>query len=142
MFLFLFLFLLQRKGNERKKDWVDLKYFEVLGVIPYLFIFSITCRDSIGWEFWEKERNRGVNIEEVSGILSSYIESITKIVVIPINTYVKPNICSICYESSQCKTLCNHHYCLSCYVEWIHMGNNTQCPYCRHDDVYTIHYYT
>ena len=37
--------------------------------------------------------------------------------------------CSICYEKSNCKTLCNHYYCYKCIEQWYNKQNN--CPMCR-----------
>lgn len=37
--------------------------------------------------------------------------------------------CSICYEQSNCKTLCNHYFCDTCIEKWYSKQNH--CPMCR-----------
>ena len=37
--------------------------------------------------------------------------------------------CSICYEKSNCKTICNHYFCDICIEQWYNKQKN--CPICR-----------
>lgn len=37
--------------------------------------------------------------------------------------------CSVCYEKSNCKTICNHYFCDICIEQWYNKQKN--CPICR-----------
>lgn len=45
------------------------------------------------------------------------------------NNLNKPELCSICYEKTECFTPCNHFFCIKCIQEWYR--KNDTCPYCR-----------
>lgn len=44
-------------------------------------------------------------------------------------------LCSICYEKTECVTPCHHFFCIKCIQEWYR--KNDTCPYCR-NKIYVI----